>query len=93
MNVKDGTERDQPASSALAAISVSSASSTTGPRSLRSGLPESCRRTRNALPLDLLDELDEESSFVLDQHLSQCSSCLSAYIALQTASTLACLGR
>lgn len=48
-----------------------------------------CRQVRQNLPRELLRELDEDSSSVLFQHVSQCRSCLEAYIALQAAADLA----
>ncbi len=48
-----------------------------------------CRQVRENLPQELLGELDEDSSSVLFQHVSQCRSCLEAYIALQAAADLA----
>ncbi len=51
---------------------------------------DDCRQTRLSLPRELLGELDEDSSSGLFRHISQCRSCLEAYIALQAAAELAC---
>lgn len=53
-------------------------------------LSDECRQVRMSLPLDLLKELDGSVSSGLYQHISQCRSCLEAYIALQAAAELAC---
>lgn len=50
---------------------------------------EECRQVRQNLPGELLGELDEDISSILFQHVSQCRSCLEAYIALQAAAELA----
>jgi len=59
----------------------------------RKELNEECRQMRMNLPDDLLGELDEGSSSILYQHVSQCRSCLEAYLALQTAADIAGLAR
>ncbi|APZ96344.1 hypothetical protein Fuma_06012 [Fuerstiella marisgermanici] len=49
-----------------------------------------CRQARSSLPHELLGEMDDDASSSLYQHISQCRSCLEAYIALQAAADLAC---